>query len=304
MNPLQQDDRIIIFIAIYCFVEEFLAAVLSSIEYALDRPNKGVPPQKKHNLSLAYLITLALFRFFTGHPNWHGFYCHIKTYHLQDFPNLPTYRNFIAAINNLAWLASWLLEAFCSFFRDRTTTEQLKLADSSKLAVCHIKREFSHKVAKRIARKSKGSMGWFYGFKLHLIVNQLQQILGVTITTGNTDDRKGLALIWNYIFGLIVADAGYVGANWEKKAASLGKRLFTGVRANMKQLMTEWQHQLLNLRQIVETVLSVLKLRMGLETTLPRSELGYLAHYVWCLTAYQLKRYFSYIYAQTKPGIA
>ena len=88
----------------------------------------------------------------------------------------------------------------------------IKAVDSSKLSVCHIKREFGHKVAKRIAAKSKGSMGWFYGFKLHIIVNQLMEILEATITPGNKDDREGMALIWNHIFGLIVADAGYVGA--------------------------------------------------------------------------------------------
>lgn len=64
----------------------------------------------------------------------------------------------------------------------------------------------------------------------------------------------------------------------------------------MKKLMTKLQHQILRCRQIVETVFSVLKLRFGLETTLPRSELGYFAHYMWCLAAYQLTRYFKRTY--------
>jgi hypothetical protein len=34
----------------------------------------------------------------------------------------------------------------------------------------------------------------------------------------------------------------------------------------------------------------VLKLRLGLETSLPRSVMGFFAHYVWCLLAYQLRR--------------
>ena len=91
MNPLQQTDRIIIFVAIYCFVEDMLGALVASIKFALDRPSQGRPPIKKHTLSLAYLITLALFRFFTGHRNWKDFYRHIATYHRQDFPELSTY---------------------------------------------------------------------------------------------------------------------------------------------------------------------------------------------------------------------
>lgn len=106
-------------------------------------------------------------------------------------------------------------------------------------------------------------MGWFYGFKLHIICNTLMQILRFRITSGNTDDRKGLERMWNMIFGLIIADAGYLGKNWQKKAINLGKHLFTAVKANMKKIMTEAQHQLLNLRQRVETVFSVLKVRLG-----------------------------------------
>jgi transposase len=111
-------------------------------------------------------------------------------------------------------------------------------------------------------------MGWFYGFNLR-------------ITPGNTDDRKGLEMIWNKILGTIIADAGYVGKNWQKKAQDLGKIL-----------ITKAQHNLLKLRQLVETVFSVLKHRINLETTLPRSELGYFAHYIWCISSYQFKKFF------------
>ena len=88
-----------------------------------------------------------------------------------------------------------------------------------------------------------------------------------------------------------MADAGYLGYNWQMAPSELGLTLMTAVKKNMKKLMSKWQHQLLKARQRVETVYSVLKLRMGLETTLPRSVMGFFAHYVWCLTAYQLKAF-------------
>ena len=293
MKPqYHQDDLVTILIMIHCFVDDFLKTFVLGMSFALKRPNNHHPPQKKHNLPLAELITLALFRFFTGHRNWKDFYRHIKTYHRQDFPNLPTYGNFIESMNGLSGFAALLLSAFCAFFRAKTGRSVPKMADSTKLEVCKIKREFTHKVCQRIAAKSKGSMGWFYGFKLHIVCNQLMQILDCRITPGNVDDRKGLEMVWNHIVGLIIADAGYVGKNWQEKASACDKHLFAAVRANMRKLMTKAQHELLKLRQFVENVFSVLKLRLGLENSLPRSELGHFAHYIWCLAAYQLRRYF------------
>ena len=294
MTLSQQSNLDTILITIFCFVDDFLKGVVRSIAYALRRPDRNTPPTPTHNLSLSELCSLALFRFFTGHRNWKDFYQHVKTYHEHDFPTLPVYENFVRAMNALSTVALLILHGFMHFFRNVTQTEDPKFADSTKLAVCNIKREFSNKVAQRIAKKSKSTMGWFYGFKLHIICNELMQILNFRITTATVDDRKGLEMIWNDIFGMIVADAGYLGDNWQKKAHNLGKHLLTGVRANMKKIMTETQHQLLKLRQGVETVFSVLKLRFGIESTLARSELGLFAHYIWSITAYQFKKFIEY----------
>ncbi len=295
-------DLNLILIMIYCFVDDFLKGIVANIKYALARPGKNRPPIKKHNLSLAELASLAIFRFFTGHRNWKDFYQFIKTYHNQDFMNLPDYKNFLVSINKLSVLANLMLQGFMNIFNKMTGKNGLKFVDSTKLEVCGIKREFSHKVCFGLASKSKSSMGWFYGFKLHIICNELLQILKLKITTGTGDERKILEAMWNNIFGMIIADAGYVSKKLEKKAFSLGKFLLTGVRANMKKIMTETEHQLLRSRQLVETVYSVLKLRMGLETTLPRSPLGYFAHYIWCITAYQLKKFFELL--SVKPKLA
>jgi transposase len=122
-------------------------------------------------------------------------------------------------------------------------------------------------------------MGWYYGFKLHLVVDKDGLVLAWRITTATVDGRKGLPLVREELTGMVVADAGYLGSNWRETAAALGIRL-----------MTKWQHTLLKARQIVETVFSVVKFRLGMDTSLPRSAMGYFAHYVWCLLAYQLRR--------------
>lgn len=291
MTLSQHSNLDTILITIYCFVDDFLKGVLGSIAYALKRPDRHTPPTPKHKLTVAELVSLAIFRFFTGHRAWKDFYQHLQTYHRKDFPGLPVYENFLRAMNALSAIALLLLHGCMTFFRSITGTEDPKFADSSKLQACNIKREFSNKVAQHIAKKSKSSMGWFYGFKLHIVCNELMQVLNFRITPGNVDDRKGLEMMWNDIFGMIIADAGYLGGNWQEKARGLGKQLLTGVRANMKKIMTGTQHHLLNLRQRVETVFSVLKLRFGIESTLARSELGLFAHYIWSITAYQFKKF-------------
>src|SRR4030043_376981 len=230
----------LILISIYTFVDDFIKGMVKNIKYALQKPTQNIPPVKKHNLSLAELVSLAIFRFFSGQTNWKKFYHFVKTYHAKDFPNLPSYQNFLDAVNKLSFFAIVLLQALMQFFRKITGLKNIKFADSMKLEIC------------------------------------------------------------NNIFGMIVADAGYIGKNWQDKALSLGKHLFTAVKANMKKIMTEAEHQILKLRQYVETVFSVLKLRLGMETSLPRSPFGVFAHYIWCLTAYQLDQYFSYIFRPVK----
>lgn len=281
-----------ILLLIFCFVDDFIKGILENIKFALTRPNHNAPPTKKHNLSIAEIVTLCIFRFFTGIRNWKDFYRHVKSYHAKDFPNLPNYQNFICAANNLSGFAAILTQGFMQIFKNGTSVEDLKFVDSTRLRVCDIKRELSHKVAKNIATKSKSTMGWFYGFRLHIISNELLQILSFKIATATVDERVALEMMWKDIFGIIIADAGYIGKEWKDKAQEIGKNLFAAVRANMKKIMTEAQHHLFDLRQKVEVVFSVLKLRFGLETSLPRSELGYLAHYLWCITAYQLKMFF------------
>lgn len=81
-----------------------------------------------------------------------------------------------------------------------------------------------------MATKSKSTMGWYYGFKGEdLIVDKEGQILAWRITTATVDDQ-GLSLVWSELTGMIVADAGYLGSNWQEAAKDLGLRLLTGVR--------------------------------------------------------------------------
>lgn len=287
-TSLTNENNIMVLVGLYDVVWDFHHALLRKLPLSLPRPDQTHPPTKKTKLPLVMLVSLILFKFFTGHRSWKDYYRYLKSHHDGiAIGHLPTYKNFMASVHRLVGYALVFLEAVRKYCKQGVS---LQFADSSKLAVCHIKREFNHKVAKGFTSKSKSTMGWYYGFKIHLVVDKNGLIVAWRITTSTVDDRKGLALIWEELTGMIVADAGYLGSNWQAAAADLGLRLLTDVKKIMKKLMSRWEYFLLKARQIVETTFSVLKSRLGMETSLPRSVMGYFAHYVWCLLAYQLRR--------------
>src|SRR4030043_1513434 len=125
----------LILISIYTFVDDFIKGMVKNIKYALQKPTQNIPPVKKHNLSLAELVSLAIFRFFSGQTNWKKFYHFVKTYHAKDFPNLPSYQNFLDAVNKLSFFAIVLLQALMQFFRKITGLKNIKFADSMKLEI-------------------------------------------------------------------------------------------------------------------------------------------------------------------------
>lgn len=277
-----------VLLGLYDVVFDFHQALLRKLPPSLPTPDREHPPTKRTRLPLVMLVSLILFKFFVGHKSWKDYYRYLKSHHHGvTIGLLPNYKNFMKNVHALVGYALVFLEVVRKYCKQGVN---LQFADASALPVCRIKREFMHKVARGLATKSKGTMGWYYGFKLHLVTDRYGQLLAWRITTATVDDRKGLALIWDELTGMIVADAGYLGSNWQEAAADLGLRLMTGAKKVMKKLMIKWQHTLLKARQIVESVFSVLKLRLGMDTTLPRSVMGFFAHYVWCLLAYQLRR--------------
>jgi hypothetical protein len=84
--------------------------------------------------------------------------------------------------------------------------------DSTPIRVCKNKRIKRNKMFKGIAEVGKSTMAWFYGFKLHLIVNEKGDILNFVITLGNDDDREPLKnqKFVEKIKGKLYADKGYI----------------------------------------------------------------------------------------------
>ena len=67
---------------------------------------------------------------------------------------------------------------------------RITFIDSTRIPVCENKRQSRNRVFKGYAQKGKSTMGWYYGFKLHLLCNERGELLNFALTRANIDDRN------------------------------------------------------------------------------------------------------------------
>ena len=133
-------------------------------------------------------------------------------------------------------------------------------------------------------------MGWFFGFKLHLVVNDRGEILAFQLTPGNIDDRDPVPSLSKDLIGKLFADKGYISKALQEEL--LGKRLslITGIRKNMKNhLMSMNDKLLLRKRSIIETINDQLKNISQIEHSRHRSFFNFLLNLIAGLIAYCLQ---------------
>ena len=129
--------------------------------------------------------------------------------------------------------------------------------------------------------------GWFYGFKLHLVINVRSEILSFQLTPGNVDDRKPLPFLFKDLFGKIFADEGYISKNLFAKFLQQNIQLITGIRKNMNnRLMALEDKLLLRKRSIIETINDQLKNISQIEHSRHRSFTNFLINLLAGLIAY------------------
>ena len=252
------------------------------------RPKIGTSVGRTPSLNQSEVITLALFGVFAGFKTRAHLYAHIRNYHFKDFPRLPKYKNFNALINRHVLEAAEILQILMAFNR-KNSSFSIKFMDSTAVAVCKNKRIFHHKVCEGVAKRGMSSFGWFFGFKIHICVDEQGRLLSIQVTPGNTDDREPVLKLLKDIQGLVVADSGYVSDPLVQKLYRKGIHFLTGVKKNMKKLMTKEQHKTLKLRQIVETALGVNKSSNNLVSSYARSVLGHFSRILYAFLAYALR---------------
>jgi hypothetical protein len=279
-NSLIQRDNFDL-VQCFCIADDFFG-----LFEGFGSSSKSRTVGRKPTLSISEIATITILGGIYECKCLFGLYVLLRDKFSFDF-TIPSYKSFVGLMNSRSKYLMAFVLSVCRF--NSLSTGIITFCDSTKLEVCKIYREHSHRTMKQLATKSKSTTGWFYGVRLHLLCDREGNLMQIRFTTATTGERVVLSEFMDQIRDcVIVADAGYVSKDLNMKASKGGNTLLTAVRNNMKTLSTIWQNKCMNMRSRIETVFGVLKERCGLVTSLPRSVSGYFANYARALFRYLL----------------
>jgi hypothetical protein len=244
-----------------------------------------VQRHRKATLVLSEVMTIIVWFQQSGYRTFKDFYLKEVCRHLRaEFPHLVSYNRFIE-------LMPEALVPLCFYLQTRKgETAGIAFIDSLPLAVCHNRRIHSHKVFAHLAERGKSSVDWFYGFKLHLIVNDCGELLAFHLTAGNVDDRQPVPRMAKGLFGKLFGDRGYISKALQEVLSQQNLQLITKLRKNMKnRLLSVFDQLLLRKRALIETINDQLKNICHIEHSRHRSPANFLVNVVAALTAYTYK---------------
>ncbi len=215
-------------------IDDFMKEFEVTMKQKLIRDGK-MKRDRNTRLSLGEIMTIIVYFQMSGYRNFKDYYIRHVSRHLRpEFPELLSYKRFVA-------LKSRVLLPLAAFMKSRRTGEctGISFVDSTTIVVCHTRRIHQHKVFSDLAQRGKSSTGWFYGFKLHLIVNEFGDILDFVFTPGNVDDRneKLMDKLSRRIFGKLIGDKGYLSKKLFEQLWEKGIQLITKIKKNMKNVL-------------------------------------------------------------------
>jgi hypothetical protein len=266
---------------IFCVVDEFCNDFDKTTEpYLLGKPSKRPPVMSKSEvISICLLFHLSGFRCFK-----HFYMFYVQRHMQSEFPRTVSYNRFVELSAGVLMPMTIFLKTCCL-----GTCTGISFVDSTPIRVCHNKRIKRNKVFKDIAQVGKSTMGWFYGFKLHIVINDKGEILNFAITQANVDDREPLKNenFLKAVFGKLFADKGYISEKLAEILFVNDIHLITNIRNNMKNsLMTLHDKITLRKRSVIETVNDELKNICQLEHSRHRSFTNFIVNMIAGLIAY------------------
>ncbi len=268
-------------LALFCDVDDFCQAFIQYLEQHGLGPGSGKRGPKPV-LSLSEIMTIIIRFHQSSYRNFKAYYTkHVMLHLRSEFPNLVSYNRFVE-------LMPYALLPLCFYLHSRLgETTGISFVDATPLAVCHNRRIARHKVFGGLAARGKTSMGWFFGFKLHLVVSDQGELLAFFLTPGNVDDRKPVPHMAKKLWGKLFGDKGYISQALFEQLFEQGLQLITPIRKNMKnRLMPLIDKLLLRKRVIIETINDQLKNISQIDHTRHRSTTNFLVNLVAGLIAY------------------
>lgn len=242
-------------------------------------------PTRRPSLSDSEILTLLIFYHWSGYKNFEYYYQNYALIVLKKyFPTMPSYSRFVELIPRQA-MKMYMFLKVQTLLSQRTGTYFI---DSKKLPVCHNKRIHNNKVFTDFAARGKSSTGWYYGLKIHLIINQLGEIVNFELTSANVSDNNEhlLKKMLDGLHGTCYGDKGYLSklfAYFYQK----GLKIVTKIRSNMKNILVPIKEKInLKKRALIESVNDILMTVFDLEHTRHRSPINAITHTFGALAAY------------------
>jgi Transposase DDE domain len=233
-------------------------------------------------LCLSEVMTIMVSFHQSGYRTFKDYYLRYGLPHLcWAFPQVVSYTRFVE-------LMAEALIPLCAYLQTRKgRSEGVAFIDSTLLAVCHPKRSGRHKVFAGLARWGRNSLGWGYGFKLHLLINDVGELLACRLTVANVDDRVPVPALVAKVQGKVFGDRGYISQALFATLFTHGVQLITKLRKDMKnKLLPMLDKLLLRKRSLIETVNDQLKNISQIEHSRHRSVTNFLVNLVAGLIAY------------------
>jgi hypothetical protein len=245
----------------------------------------GSPSKRPPIMSKSEVITITILFHLSGFRCFKHFYIYYVQKHMQDdFPNTVSYNRFTELMQSTILPLTMFLKTCCL-----GKCTGISFVDSTPIRVCKNKRIKRNKVFKDIAQVGKSTMGYFYGFKLHIVINDKGEILSFTITQANVDDREPLKNenFLKDIFGKLFGDKGYISKELTKILFVDGIHLITSIRNNMKNSLMDMCDKInLRKRSVIETVNDELKNMCQVEHSRHRSIGNFFTNLIAGLIAY------------------
>lgn len=274
---------------LFCDVDDFMlnfAPQWKASELAAGRQR-----QRSGQLWPSEIMTILIHFHQSHYRTFKAYYTeHVQVHLTSEFPHLVSYARFVALIPTM-------MIPMLAYLQSRYgTCTGISFIDSTSLSVCDPKRIPQHRVFALDARRGKSSMGWFYGFKLHLAVNDCGELLACCLTAGNVDDRTPVPQMVQWLRGKLIGDRGYISTPLTELLFEQGLHLLTRLRKNMKNHLMHLSDKLLvRKRAIIESIIDQLKNISQIEHSRHRSPTNFVIHLLAGLLAYS--------HQEKKPGL-
>src|SRR5437588_205863 len=163
-------------VALFCDLDDFCQPFLPTWQKRL-LPSPGPHRHRASRLSLSEIMTILVFFHASHYRTFKHFYLgSVLPGKRAEFPGLPSYTRFVELI-------PLTLLPLCAYLQTRKgQSTGIQFIDSLPVRVCHNRRIYSHRVLAGLAQRGKSSRGWFYGFKLHLVINDQAELLAFCLT--------------------------------------------------------------------------------------------------------------------------